>query len=770
MGLFNKKNELNQEMLKLMERFVEAVEQKNELKETPSTESIVNTVENNKDASKEAEKKKVAYALNLCLISVSQIIDYNDLYVLEQEYESILNNINIEKMPKDEALLEILRQILDTITFFRIQEGEKYFIEQDYRNQIKNAIWKAVPNFGVIISGSQGNPWAALGMVATQVGIGYMNYRKAKAEINAKHERNEWDLQKSAIEQFNGLRRELFTTAWRLADEYKYKDEYRLTENQIKQYNQILMDTNPYRRYERLKDIEVNFEAYPPYWYLRGHAALEADEDKKAKDDFKTFFDVKEKIPSLLRCDEIVSACALEYIGLLDKDTDKNEIKESLEKAVTNAGVKNDIIQLCAIAYMKNEFQDEAAALLRKLVREEYNEGINVQLLSSIYISQYLSSQEQNDDKKMKHFEEEYKTLTKYVDKDVLLPWPDKNKKQEDQIEEFDNNRKEHLINKYAYLISEYFMDKSEIYNNLRKSNPDERSIVMFFKEMENELEEFPCVKGIHGAFNNAVSTIKNDIEEAVNKRNRELPDFFGIFNENFVNEIEIDFSEIINSQEISKLEDEIEKIALNYIDSKTKYVYDANEYTLSSYLASDNDKTKGRRDEIQEIIKKRKDKLIKEESKNIEILLNGDIKFKRYVKDHKLSESDTVAIINDTSLKDNDLIFETFGVRVHEKKSIKHKLFNSFTATDSAIRIIQKRLLGKQYFSFYTSEEPLSKLKYNDKRIDIIELENMIEEIKKQTNKSSHPVHQLYAKVLDEEKKRGKRETCKHIANDKHI
>lgn len=45
-------------------------------------------------------KIRTAYALNLCTVSVSQIIDYNDLIVLEQEYETILNNLNIEMMPR----------------------------------------------------------------------------------------------------------------------------------------------------------------------------------------------------------------------------------------------------------------------------------------------------------------------------------------------------------------------------------------------------------------------------------------------------------------------------------------------------------------------------------------------------------------------------------------------------------------------------------------------------------------------------------------------
>ena len=56
------------------------------------------------------KKRRAAYALNLCTVSVSQIIDYEDLIVLEQEYEAILNNLNLEAMPKDEPLLLIINK------------------------------------------------------------------------------------------------------------------------------------------------------------------------------------------------------------------------------------------------------------------------------------------------------------------------------------------------------------------------------------------------------------------------------------------------------------------------------------------------------------------------------------------------------------------------------------------------------------------------------------------------------------------------------------
>ena len=66
-------------------------------------------------------------------------------------------------------------------------------------------------------------------MIAS-VGMGYMNYRKEKANTLTEREEQEWTLQRSAIEQFNALRRELFDTAWRLSDSYEFDDKYRLTE------------------------------------------------------------------------------------------------------------------------------------------------------------------------------------------------------------------------------------------------------------------------------------------------------------------------------------------------------------------------------------------------------------------------------------------------------------------------------------------------------------------------------------------------------------
>ena len=341
-------------------------------------------------------KRRAAYALNLCTVSISQIIDYEDLIVLEQEYEAILNNLNLEAMPKDEPLLLIIKQILDVITFFRIDKVERAFIEEEYNKQVRNAIWSAVPNFGMLIAG--GNLMTAGVAIATQVGMGYMNYRNNRNKYKGARDHKLWQLQKAAIEQFNGLRRELFDTAWRLADKYEFPDKYRLTERQITNYNEILQDSNIIRRYERLDAIKEYFEAYPPFWYYLGSVANKIYRERKDLDShyykeraisaFEKYWKVNAQ--GLLREDQVAAGCALEYIDILMDPmrelTETDRIEALIRQAIAYSGRANDVLQCCAFYNLRINKYEEAAKLYKYLVNESYNTLFNAQILSSLYV------------------------------------------------------------------------------------------------------------------------------------------------------------------------------------------------------------------------------------------------------------------------------------------------------------------------------------------------------------------------------------------------
>lgn len=370
------------------------------------------------------QQKKAAYALNICTVSVSQIVDYNDINILEQEYNAILNNLNLEQIPKDEALLNILKDLLDVITHFKISEMEKDMIEKEYQQKMNNAIWAAVPNFGLVLAG--GSPLTMAVSLANQVGIGYMNYRRNKAEYGMDRDKQMWQLKKTAIEQFNFIRKELFDTAWRLADTYKFPDEYRLTEKQIKQYNEILQDPDVLNRYERLETRMEFFEAYPPFWYFIGNAANLIANDRTinlsegARSSYKAkalyYFNKFESIEqnSLLREDVISASCALEHVDLLlsEQNPDYDEVNKLLTKAARMSGNDYDVLQLCAIAYLKIGNSENAVRILKRLVSENYNKTVNAQLLSAIYVHS------------INFYQADYELLATRVNPQYLFPMP----------------------------------------------------------------------------------------------------------------------------------------------------------------------------------------------------------------------------------------------------------------------------------------------------------------------------------------------------------
>lgn len=405
------------------------------------------------------EQMQAAYALNLCSVSVSQIIDYNDINILEQEYESILNNLNLEYMPKDEALLEIIKRLLETITFFRIQVGDKSFIEKDYQQKMRNAIWNAMPNPGALVgAGLSGGGIGLAVSLAASVGTAYMNYRKNKTEFQTEKEKQYWELKKSAIEQFQSLQQQLFETSWRLAATYKFPDAFRLSEKQIKQYNTILMDSDEIRKFERLDSVKQKFVAYPPFWYYFGSTAnsISLSEhyglDEEGKSYYRNFarkcfeyFTIVNKY-DLLREDGITASCYLEYVDLLDQKEDKEKIKALLVKAVESAGNSLDVLQLCAISYMKIGGIEEAASILRQLVNEQYNEVTNAQLLSAIYVSKYIENKSVSD-------KTSYRLLETRINSDYLFPLPNNIKGVDKESLEIEFIKRQRSILKTKYKL-----------------------------------------------------------------------------------------------------------------------------------------------------------------------------------------------------------------------------------------------------------------------------------------------------------------------------
>ncbi len=419
------------------------------------------------------EQFMAAYALNMCTVSVSQIIDYNDVHILEQEYDAILNNINLERIPKDDALLKILSELLNTITFFKIYDIKEKQIEEKYQRKIKNAIWSAIPNLGVVVA--SGNPLVMGYSLITQIGSSYMNYRNVKANAQLERDDSSIELQITAIEQLNAIKRELFTTSWKMAEKYNFSDKYRLTENQIKQYNRILMDENDIRKFERLEVIKNQFKAYPPFWYFMGHTAhlLSISEKynldisnkemfrEKAQECFEYYYE-KFIDCNILREDRIISAYALEYADFLleRKNYDIKKVEYLIDLAFEMSKNANDILQICAISYLKIGKAEKAKTIFKILVNEEYNTISNIRLLSKLYVSDYVELNNKNALL-------EYNLLENREESVYMYPMP-KGKIDDVMLwEKYIDGQKQSLLISYQNVINAYIEKNTVLFNKV---------------------------------------------------------------------------------------------------------------------------------------------------------------------------------------------------------------------------------------------------------------------------------------------------------------
>lgn len=379
------------------------------------------------------EQLKAAYALNLCTVSVAQIIDYNDIGIMDQEYENILNNLNLERIIKSEALRSVFDKIMDTIVSHKIAEGDKKQIDLVYQHKVKNAMWSAVPQLGMIFATS--NPIALSLTLASQVGISYMNYRRNKADYQLGREQEYWQLQRGVIREFGGLQQELFNTAWQLAAEYKFPDEYRLTDKQVHQYNIALTESNPIKRYNNLDSMKTKFDAYPHFWYQMGSTANSIYHDssisnnirdkykRAAIDCFQTYKELNKF--NVLRNDAITSAWALEYIDLLDLscEKDRTEAAELLQIAQNHAD-SDDVLELCAYAYLKLRDYSNASRIFKALVSRNYNIEMNAQILSAIYIHTCNPYNPQNTAEMQAKAAIDYEELPRNVQRQYILHMP----------------------------------------------------------------------------------------------------------------------------------------------------------------------------------------------------------------------------------------------------------------------------------------------------------------------------------------------------------
>ena len=276
-------------------------------------------------------------ALNMAAVSINRILSTQDRIVLDQEYSSIMNNLNLGNIRPDSDIMELYHRIMDVVSQKKLRSEEAELLQANYDVKMKTALSEALASAGsvVISAGSAAmdiaswNVAGLLGDIALGVKSMYIMYHDSP-ELRRGMNQDLWKLKVADIEDMNELQKQLLTSSWNLLNQYKLPDSARLVENVIKEFYQAVNVQDSSRRLRMLRELEKDCGAYPPYWYYRAKAAMESEKPEEGRKCLDKFAEVWRPV---LRQDAfMLEACKLKIHDLLSCGKAIGEVREEAVK------------------------------------------------------------------------------------------------------------------------------------------------------------------------------------------------------------------------------------------------------------------------------------------------------------------------------------------------------------------------------------------------------------------------------------------------------
>ncbi len=315
---------------------------------------------------------------------VNVIKSYNNVIVLEEEYEKISpGNLYLDRIPDEETLGRITK-MLDTLYSLRKDDRQMKKWRMDFREsrdrKIRDHKHKATKEAVDTITGQVKEccslwDWATnpLGSIANVVGtafnmahysVGLHNdYDNFVYELDKTAKDRQFDFDGEKLDLLHNQNKEILQDQWQFIRRYNLDDRLRVSDVDIKMLLNCLKNDNPAWIFTRLYPMRERFSLFPEYWYYLSCAAMETGHFKEGLEACDTFFKVNR---GLFRDDPMAGTVAFNKAFMLPKiKENKPEVRRCLELAWTkNANVIRGDWQLdylAAIMY-KGVFDDQSKA------------------------------------------------------------------------------------------------------------------------------------------------------------------------------------------------------------------------------------------------------------------------------------------------------------------------------------------------------------------------------------------------------------------------
>lgn len=362
------------------------------------------------------EAEKNVRTLNSLNLSLYKIANYNNKAVLEEEYDTINNDIRLDAIG-DKQLVGIIQALMDALTALRISEEERSRMRAEYERQQEELMLEMLRNGGKTIgaglahaaaSGGQGfmaaGPWGAAAGVIASVPTVASSVTKAAEEMRIqkqKIEDFEWSLDRERLESLNELNKKFLATYWEFLHDSDVPDALRISEKQIANLLAVNREKDPAIRYRMLVRLEKECGNIPAYWYYRADAAHDvikktrggdATREEKLAADIRHSLDSYRQVAGMLRKDSTLASLLMLYLATAELEPE--EARGALAEVVEPFPLDASKRLFAALTSLKYGLADDAIEHLHANLDMRQYEVISRKLLADIYANRHDEQRE----------------------------------------------------------------------------------------------------------------------------------------------------------------------------------------------------------------------------------------------------------------------------------------------------------------------------------------------------------------------------------------
>lgn len=321
------------------------------------------------------DKEVVAFQMNSCVMSLTNLNESQTLATYEKERETLINNLSKEGMARLPEITDLRESILGTIYQLEITQEERQVLKKTKSLEREGEKWRAVSNglnqAMIFIPGRSGGGVQQAAFYALLTAArSAVDYAASSNESQSEEAKVLWEIRKQDLKQYAWLNTEAYKKINEIFRLYHLEDEYELTPNQASEFNKLIADNDLERRIQKLKNNAGLYKYLNEYNYYLGMAYVQLNEYKKAVQYFETYISNAKKsriykIDDKLGC---IYLAKLTYEPYLTSSQTEQYITEALRNLPHNGAA---YIQCATVYCTKLGDWQKAFYLLRNALYDD---------------------------------------------------------------------------------------------------------------------------------------------------------------------------------------------------------------------------------------------------------------------------------------------------------------------------------------------------------------------------------------------------------------